>query len=96
MDRQTRERLELCGRLSLLWDLIPINIEPFLVVDSMPEEMELQEVVRGMHNIRAVEALGIRAEQMKVWLKGIFDKEEKELVGVRDKWRAFVPLIQAI
>ena len=55
MDKQTRERVELYGKVPPPGDHIPINVEPFKIRDAALEDVEIRvrEIVRGMRNGRA-------------------------------------------
>jgi hypothetical protein len=45
----------------------------------------------------AAGASGLQAEHIKVWLSDVMREEEEESdVGLGDKWRIFVRLMQAI
>ena len=82
-----RERVKLYGRVSPPGDPVSINVEPFSIKDAVPANKEIREVVREMRNTRAAGASRIRSEQMKMWLRGAIEEEEKGTVGAGHKWR---------
>jgi len=91
-----RESVELYTKVQPPGDPIPINIDPFAINDEIPTDAEVREVVRGLRNGRAGGVSGIRAEHMKQWLQDVMTEEEKGTVGLRDKWRVFLDLVQTI
>ena len=99
LEDQTVEREELYAERTSPGDLIPINVEPYVIQDGTPTESEIASVVRGkLRNGRAGGASGLKAEHIKGWLRGA-DEEDKGLAGSEgkgDTWRQFVKLIQAI
>ena len=58
MDKQTAEREELYWKVSPPGDPIPINVEPFDLDDSIPEDAAIREVVAGLINGRVGGATG--------------------------------------
>ena len=98
MVNQTTEQEELHEKVSLPRDPIPINPEPKRVADECTSGVELWGVVKGLHNGRVGGMIGIRAEHIKGWLRGM-KPEEKEghgNTGAGDFWQIFVKLIHAI
>ena len=49
---------------------IPINVEPYDMNDEALGDHELREIVAGMRNGRAGGSGGMKAENLKVWLRG--------------------------
>ena len=96
MAKQTAERAELYAKVQAPGEPIPINVEPYAIDNAVPKEPEIRAVVKGMRNERAGGASGIKAEQIKQWLRSMLMEEEKEIAGLGDKWRLFVELIQII
>jgi hypothetical protein len=96
MDKQTAEREELYRKVSPPGDPIPINVEPFDLDDSIPEDAAIREVVAGLKNGRAGGSGGVRAEHIKSWLRDMIEEEEKGTENAGDIWRLFVRLIQII
>ena len=68
MEKQTKERVDLYGKVEPPGDTIPINIEPFEINDAIPTESGNRTVVKGLRNGRAGFVSGIKAEHMKQWL----------------------------
>ena len=66
MKNQTKERVDLYQNVAPPGDPIPINVEPFDIEDSVPEDAELREVVTYFRNGRAGGSGGIKAEHIKV------------------------------
>jgi hypothetical protein len=79
---------------------LPINIDPTPVDGRMPSKGEIRVAVAGLSNGRAGGALGMRAEDVKAWLRGIKLEEDPEVgpanIGAGDNWRRFTLLVQAI
>ena len=96
MGLQTKERVELYGKVPPPGDPIPINVEPFTINDEILDDVEIRGVVSPMRNSRAGGASGIRAENMKVWLQGVIKEEKEGKEGAGDKWWILVKLIQTI
>ena len=96
MRKQTKERVDLYKKVVPQGDPIPINVEPFDIEDLVPEDTKLRGVATGLGNSRPEGSGGIRAEHIKVWLRGIREDEEDDNEGAGDLWRKFVLLIQAI
>ena len=90
MDKQTKEREELYAKVPPPGDLIPINVKPFDINDDTLGDVEIREVVGGMRNGKVGRASKIRAKDMKDWLLGAIEEEEKGTEGAGDKWRVFV------
>jgi hypothetical protein len=100
MAKQTAERLELYMRQDSPRELLPININPIPVNDGTPSEVEIQVAVAELSNGHAGGVSGIRAEDVKAWLRGIELEEDLEVgpanTGVGDNWRRFTLVVQAI
>jgi hypothetical protein len=62
----------------------------------VPPEPEIRVKVKNLRNGRSGGAAKIRAEDIKRWLRGMIEEEEKGTEGAGDKWRLFVKLIQTI
>ncbi len=76
---------------------IPIHVDQSNIPDDVPSDGELQAVVREFQNKQAPWATGLQAEHIKVWLRDVVCEEAEESdVGLRDKWRLFVKLMQAV
>ena len=94
---QTAERVALYGRVASSGDPLPIHVDKVDIPDSTPSDGELRAVVRGLRNGRAAGATGLKAEHIKGWLSDIVCEEKEESnVGLGDKWRLFVKLMEAI
>jgi hypothetical protein len=93
---QTAERVELYTVVCPPGWLMPINVDPIPVPDGPLMDHEIQEVVAKLCNGRAVGAMGMKAEHLKKWLRGVRREEAEDGVeGPGDCWRLFVSLIQA-
>ncbi len=69
---------------------------PIPVPDVTPTDHEIREVVGKLRNGRAAGAMGMQAELLKEWLRGIKREEAAHGVeGAGDHWRLFVALMQA-
>ena len=77
VDKQTLERMELYRERASPGDPISINVDPFEIQDEMPDDDNIRGVVKGLKNGRAGGASKIRTEDMKMWLCGMRDEEEK-------------------
>ncbi len=64
--------------------------------DAIPGEAEIRAAVRRLCNGRACGASGIRAKDIKQWLRGAEEEEEGRPAGAGDKWRVLVRLVQII
>ena len=53
MGKQTKERVELYGKVIPPGEPIPINVEPFDIRDDVPDEQEIRAVVMQLKNGRA-------------------------------------------
>ena len=82
-----RERVKLYGQVSPPGDPFLINVEPVSIKDAVPANKEIREVVREMRNTRATGSSRIRAEHMKMLLRGAIEEEETGTVGAGHKWR---------
>ena len=96
MVKQTAERVKLYEKVPPPGDPIPINVDPFDLDDSVPDDVAIREVVRGMKNGRAGGSGGITAEHIKLWLAGMVEEEKEGTEKAGDCWRTFVKLIQLI
>jgi hypothetical protein len=75
---------------------MPINVDPIPVPYGPPMDHEILEVVVKLQNGRAAGAMGMKAEHLKKWLRGVRREEGKDSVeGAGDCWRLFISLIQA-
>jgi hypothetical protein len=94
---QTAKCVALYGRVPSPGEPLPIQVDKADVLDGPPSNWELRSVVRGLRNRHAAGASGLQAEHIKVWLCDDICKEEEDSdVGLGDKWRIFVRLMQAI
>ncbi len=94
---QTAERVDLYRKVPPPGDPLPIHVDKVDILDGPPSDGELRNVVRGLQNERAGGASRLQAEHIKVWLSNVMREEEEESdVGLGDKWRIFVKLMQAI
>jgi hypothetical protein len=75
--RQTEERIALYASAPPMWEMLPINVQPFDINDDVPRNSEIREVVRELRKGQAAGAMGLQAEHFKVWLRDIV-QEEKE------------------
>ena len=99
LEKQTQDREALYGHVPPPGESIPINVDPRPIVDSIPPDKEIRDVVRGLKKGRAGGTSKICAENIKSWLRGAVEEEDPELTGregAGDNWRLFVKLIQAI
>ena len=71
MVRQTTERIALYARRDSPGEPLPINVDPILITDGAPTDGELREAVTDLTNGRAGGASGMRAEDVKAWLRGV-------------------------
>ena len=55
---------------------MPINVEPFSISDAVPSEWEIREAVARLKNGRTGGVSGMRAEDIKGWLRGAVREEE--------------------
>ena len=62
------ERAKLYSRVPPLGNTIPVTIEPFVVEDGVPTEVEVEWAVERLQNNRAGGASRTRAEDLKGWL----------------------------
>jgi hypothetical protein len=96
LDAQTAECIALYGRVPSPGEPLPIHVDKANIPDGPPSDRELWSVVWGLQN-SAAGASGLQAEHIKVWLRNAVCKEEEDSdVGLGDKWRTFVRLMQAI
>ncbi len=78
MEHQTSERVDLYARRLPPGDPIPINLDRIEINDNAPLDEEIRTVVSELLNGRAAGASGMRAEQVKEWLRGICRKEDPQ------------------
>ena len=50
MDKRTKERVELYGKVIPPGDPITINIEPFDIRDDVPDKQEIRAVIKQLKN----------------------------------------------
>jgi hypothetical protein len=77
---------------------LPINVTQVVIIDDVPLDSELRQVVGKLTNSQAVGASGMRAEHVREWLHGVQWEEDPEghgVDGAGDSWRLFVWLAQA-
>jgi hypothetical protein len=100
MVKQTAERVDLYRQQDPPGAPLPINIDPILVDDGTPSKGEIRVAVAGLSNGRAGGASGMRAEDVKAWLRSIRLEEDPEVgpanIGAGDNWRRFTLLVQVI
>jgi hypothetical protein len=102
MVRQTTERIALNARRDSPGEPLPINVDPIPIEDGAPTEGELREAVKDLTNGRAGGASGIRAEDVKAWLRDVQLEEDPKdgpanvAKGTGDNWRLFTSLAQAV
>jgi hypothetical protein len=72
------------------WEM-RINVTPTAVHDEPPMHQEIRGVVVQLRNSRAADAMGMKAEHLKEWLRGTIKHEESEnrVAGEGDCWRFF-------
>jgi hypothetical protein len=100
MVKQTAEHVDLYRQQDPPGEPLPINIDPIPVDDSTPSKGEIRVAVAGLSNGRAGGTLGVRADDVKAWLRGIKLEEDPEVgpanIGAGDIWHRFTLLVQAI
>jgi hypothetical protein len=100
MAKQTAEHVKLYRRQDPPGEPLPININLIPVNDGTPSEGEIRVAVVGLSNGCAGGLSGMRAEDVKTWLRGIKSEEDPEVgpanIGAGDNWRRFTLLVQAI
>ena len=69
------------GKIPLLEEPIPINVEPILIHDEVPSEEYIRAAVKEMKNSRAGGVSRIQAKDIKSWLRGMIEEEKTEKVG---------------
>jgi hypothetical protein len=95
--RQTAERVELYMAVTPPGWEMRINVTPTAVHNKPPMDQEIRGVVGQLRNGRAAGAMGMKAEHLKEWLRGIKHEEsENGVAGEGDCWRLFVLLMQAV
>ena len=65
MARQTADRETVCQRVPPPGESIPINVDPFELDDSVPQEPDIRVVAKGLRNGRASDVSGMTAEPIK-------------------------------
>jgi hypothetical protein len=94
---QTAKRIALYGRVPSLGAPLPIHINKADILDGPPSNKELRSVIWGLQNGCAAGSSRLQAKHIKVWLSSAVRKKEEESdIGLGDKWRIFVRLMQAI
>jgi hypothetical protein len=97
MVKQTAERVDLYRQRDPPGEPLPINIDLIPVDDRTPSKGEIRVAVVGLSNGRAGGTSGMRAEDVKTWLRGIKLEEDPEVgpanIGVGDNWRRFTLLV---
>jgi hypothetical protein len=94
---QTAKRVALYGGVPPPGAPLSIHVAPVNIPDGPPSNGELWDTVRGLRNGRATGASGLQAEHIKVWLSDVVCKKEEDSdVGLGNKWRTFVRLMQAV
>jgi hypothetical protein len=74
-----------------------LNVDPAAVPDAAPTDSELRAVVGKLRNGRGAGATGMKAENLKEWLRDMKrEKAEDGVEGIGDRWRMFVTLLQAV
>ena len=68
LERIMAERFALYSYVPPPGGNIPVNVQPFLVNDLVPEEGEIEWVVKRLRNNRSGGALRMRAKHVKRWL----------------------------
>jgi hypothetical protein len=100
MVKQTAERIDLYRQRDPPGEPLPINIDLIPVDDGAPSEGEIRVAVAGLSNGCAGGASGMRAEDVKTWLRGIKLEEDPEVgpanIGAGDNWCRFTLLVRAI
>ena len=99
LERQTQDREELYGRVPPPGAPIPININPHPILDSIPTDPEIRDVVQSLRFGQAGGTSKIRAEDIRGWLSGVLVEEDPKLSSADDagdNWQLFVQLIQSI
>jgi hypothetical protein len=100
MVKQMAERANLYRQRDPPGEPLPINIDLIPVDDGMPSEGEIRVAVAGLSNGRAGGASGMRAEDVKAWLRGVKLEEDPEVgpvnIGAGDNWCRFTLLVRAI
>ena len=71
MVQQTTEWIALYAQRDSPGEPLPINVDPIPIKDGVPTDGELRKAVTDLTNGRAGGASGMRAEDVKAWLRGI-------------------------
>ncbi len=97
MVKQTAGRVDFYRQWDPPGDPLPINIDPIPVDDGTPSKGEKRVAVAGLSNGCAGGASGMRAEDVKAWLRGVKLEEDLEVgpanIGAGDDWRRFTLLV---
>ena len=95
--------MKLYGKLEPPVDPIPINVIPFNVLDTTPEDGEIRTAVRdGLKRGRAGGTSQINAKHINLWLTDVEEEKTAEseggtgTEGQGDRWCLFVRLVRAI
>jgi len=81
MEKQTKKRVELYAKVPPSGDPTPINAEPFVIKDDIPEDVEIRAVVQGMTRNDRARGSKICTKDMKYWLWGMVEEEERGTAG---------------
>jgi hypothetical protein len=79
MAKQMAERIELYMQQDPPGEPLPINIDPIPVDKGTPSEEKIRVAVAGLSNGHAGGALGMHAENVKAWLRGIKLEDDQEV-----------------
>ena len=63
---------------------IPISVDPFQVVDSVPTKEDIEWVVKIIRNYRSGGASGMRSKHLKGWLAAAIKKEREEAAAEQE------------
>jgi hypothetical protein len=76
MAKPMAERVNLYRQRDPPGEPLSINIDPIPVDDGTPSKGEIRVAVAGLSNGRAGDASGMRAEDVKAWLRGVKLEED--------------------
>jgi hypothetical protein len=85
MERQTSERVDLYARRQSPGDPLPLHLTPVEINNDIPLDSEIRTAAGGLTNGRAGGASGMRAEHVKLWLRGALEEEDLESQGNEGK-----------